>query len=109
MNDTLRLKELQKLIRSVYRENRDAGGWRRVGELFGVTGGMAYRIAKGYEPKDPHIRYILRLPAMVPAPVCPKCGEIHLKMRCDKQRTFTRWDCLPVALVRWALDHREEL
>ncbi len=52
--------------------------WRKVAAEFGLTSGLAYRIAvDGYEPKEPHIRTLLGLPAYALAQVCPKCGEVH--------------------------------
>ena len=38
---------------------------------------MAWRIAKerGYEPRDPHLRARLGLPALVSVAPCEKCGE----------------------------------
>jgi len=86
--------------------------WRQIGKVYRITGGMAYRIAneQGYEPKDVHIRYILGLPALVPAPVCEKCGEVHLTKRCTRRRkSWLRWRDLPSALLRHALENREEL
>jgi hypothetical protein len=45
---------------------RDLGyKWRQIGEHYGITGGMAYRIAiNGYDPVDPEIRQHLGLDAI---------------------------------------------
>jgi len=84
--------------------------WRQIGRIYRITGGMAHRIAHGYEPKEPHIRYVLGLPALVPAPVCERCGEVHVTRRCTHRSSSSRrWRDLPSALLRWALDNREEL
>lgn len=58
--------------------------WRAVGAKMGITGGMAYRLANepGYEPKSPHYRHVLGLPALIPAPACMKCGQVHVTKRC---------------------------
>lgn len=56
--------------------------WRKIGLEYGITGGMAYRIAHGYEPREAHIRHTLHLPALVEVAPCPKCGEIHLRRTC---------------------------
>jgi hypothetical protein len=90
------------------------GNWRAVGREFGVSGGMAYRIAvDGYEPKEARIRVRLGLAAMVPAPACRVCGEVHVSRRCVKLTTVTRrarslFD-LPVKELRRMLEEREEL
>ena len=65
--------------------------WRQIGASYGITGGMAFRIAtQGYEPKSPIIRARLGLPAMVPVSACPKCGGVHVKLRCDAGRVVRR-------------------
>lgn len=47
---------------------RDHGQtWRKIGECYGITGGMAYRIAmQDYDPVDPEIRQRLGLDAITP-------------------------------------------
>jgi len=72
---------LQDRIKRAYERQKN---WRKVGELFGINPGTAHNIAHGYEPKSAHLRYHLDLPALVPTPPCPKCGEIHLPKRCPK-------------------------
>jgi len=40
------------------------GSWRKVGAEIGVTGAMAYRVAKeGYQPRDPEVRARLGMPS----------------------------------------------
>lgn len=85
--------------------------WRAVGDAFGISGGMAYRIVEDkYEPKDAHIRVKLGLPAMAPAPVCRVCGEVHLAKRCPKrvERKPVRLFDMPVKSLRKMIDEREE-
>lgn len=61
--------------------------WRQIGAQYGITGGMAYRIAvHGYDPKSPVIRARLGLPSMVEVSACSKCGGVHIKARCDAGR-----------------------
>jgi len=65
-----RLRELHEQLHS----------WELVGRSFGVSGGMAYRVAlQGYEPKDSGIRHRLGLPVnplvMGTAVFCAKCGR----------------------------------
>jgi len=50
---------------AMYEELQHEGGWRAVGEALGVSGGMAYKVAReGYQPRDPEIRAKLGLPAL---------------------------------------------
>jgi len=97
--------------RRVQRCYEKAGNWRAVGAELGISGGMAYRIAvDGYEPKEVHIRVRLGLPAMAPAPVCAKCGEVHVAKRCTKRgrRGMDLWE-LDGEVLRWMLEMREEV
>lgn len=87
--------------------------WRAVGREFGISEGMAWRLVNeaGYEPKDAHIRVRLGLPALMPAPVCGRCGEVHVAKRCLRERTARagRWRDMPVEAVRRAILEREEV
>lgn len=95
------IPELQKTLRKAYKR---LNNWRAVGKDYGITGGMAYRIAHGYEPKDPRIRTTLHLPALVPAPVCPRCGVVHVSKRCTQKRSLPEpWE----SAVQW-LAEREK-
>ena len=78
-NLTLTAKMLNNAIRTDYKR---FGSWRKVGEKYGVTKGMAYRIAHGYEPREAHIRHLLNLPALVELPPCKTCGGNHGMKRC---------------------------
>jgi len=79
--------------------------------MLGISGGMAHRIAnRGYEPKDVHIRLQLGLPAMGEAPVCERCGVVHVSKRCTARRR-PRWRDLwevDVDVLRDALERRRE-
>ncbi|MBN1535213.1 MAG: hypothetical protein JW908_00670 [Anaerolineales bacterium] len=80
--DTVRRK-----LKRAYRKLKKHGGWRAVGDEFGISGAMAFRIAeRDYEPKNPTIRSKLGLPAYTEVPVCPVCGEVHIKKSCPKLR-----------------------
>jgi hypothetical protein len=82
-----RLEEVRKKLEAAYERARDEGGWRRVGMEFGVSGGMAFRVARqGYVPRDEDIRR--RLGLELPQVEC--------------------WADLPVGRVKWAIENREE-
>jgi hypothetical protein len=53
-------------------------------ELFDgqVTHAVIQRGLKGEFPTNEHKRHILSLPALIPAPACLKCGEVHVAKRC---------------------------
>lgn len=71
--------------------------WRRIAADFpGVPAGTLCAIAKGREPKGARIRRALGLPAMQPAPVCPRCGVVHVR-QC---RTVPAWVERGVAFLR---------
>jgi len=64
------------------------------------------------ETYEPPIRIMLKLgiAAYRPAPVCLKCGQVHVTKRCTanhtKHRSLFSW---PVKDLRKALEHREEM
>ena len=94
--------------RDIKRSYRRTRNWRKTADEFGLSSGMAYRIAvDGYEPKDPHIRHQLKLPALVPAPVCHSCGEIHISNRCPYRRKYARLFDMPTKMLRKLLDERK--
>lgn len=106
--DTLR-HELKKS----YHSHAGKGGWRAVGKEFGIDDAMAWRIVNevGYEPREPKIRTRLELPAYMEVPVCPICGEVHLKKSCPQKRKMFRQKNLydwPIDLLKWAIENREE-
>ncbi len=46
--------------------HREYQSWRKVAAVYGISVGMAFRVAKqGYEPKDPEIRRKLGFPIPV--------------------------------------------
>jgi len=105
--------ELGDIQAELLKAHQELGNWRAVGRAFGLNGAMAWRIAKtGYEPKDPHIRFILNLATLLPAAVCKRCGEVHTTRRCVRKRRERRYKSLwamPVVELRWALENREEV
>lgn len=108
MKKDITIIELRKMLLDDY--NELGGGWRGVGKRWGVDHAVVYRIAtQGYEPRSPKIRKQLGLAIMQPAPVCLKCGVVHVTKRCPSTRENHR-DLLstPVNVIKWKLDHREE-
>jgi hypothetical protein len=100
---------LRKKLKKDYSRHSDGGGWREVGKAYGVSGAMAYRIANSdYEPKDPHARFLLGLPVFAQAPVCSKCGEVHVAKRCTRRKPPERWIDYPVDQLRSAFENRAE-
>lgn len=103
------IDRIRRELKRSYRRLKKHGGWRAVGDVHGITGGMAYKIAVyGQEPKDPHIRLVLGLPAMAPAPVCERCGVVHVRRRCPAARRARRWRDLPVDVLRAAIETRSD-
>ena len=101
-------KKIERVRVDIQRRYKRLKNWRKVASFYGINVGMAWRIAHGYEPKEAHIRYILDLPALVPAPVCPKCGNVHVTKRCTLVRRPHRWFDWPVKALREAIERRED-
>jgi len=76
----MNIKQVSRKLREDY---SDLESWSWVARVNGITKGMAWRIArKGYEPKNWNIRERLGLPLLAPAPVCLKCGQVHVTKKC---------------------------
>lgn len=60
--------------------------WRTVADSFpGVPAATLCAIYKhNREPRKADIRRALGLPITVPAPVCAKCGQVHVTKRCTQ-------------------------
>lgn len=104
------MTSLGDIRREIQKAYKKAGNWRVVARQFGITPAMAWRIAvDGYEPKEAKIRVKLGLAAMAPAPVCPHCGEVHIKKRCpEKRRQHRDLFAMDEGELRQALEGREE-
>jgi len=64
--------------------------WRKIASLepfLGIPAGTLCAIAKGREPRDSEHRRILKMPALELAPVCRKCGQVHVTKRCTIRKT----------------------
>lgn len=101
---------IRREIEEAYKELRN---WRKVGDEFGISEGMAWRIVnEGYEPKEAEIRIVLGLPALAMAPVCPYCGVVHVSRRCPsmkRRRHYRRlWD-MGDDEIRELFESREEI
>ena len=84
---------MDKLITEINAKRLEVTSWESVGNALGISGGMAYRIAiQGYEPHDNHIRATLGLPELLPAPVCPIHGVVHVRATCPGvKKPAPRW------------------
>lgn len=105
------MPSIQYIRRQLIKSHRKTQNWRTTAALFGLTSGTAFRIAeRNYEPKDPHIRHALGLPALLPAPACPRCGSVHVSKRCTRLiRERRRLIDIPVDELRRMIENREEI
>lgn len=72
------MSEFDTLVEQIKTASQNGATWRDVGSMFGITAGLAHRIAnERHEPKEPDIRRRLGLPVLLPAPACPDCGAVH--------------------------------
>jgi hypothetical protein len=88
-----KLRKAHKTKRTGPRGEHLKTSWAAVGRDLGIPGGTAHRIATSdYEPKRADIRFHLGLPALIPAPACSKCGQLHVSRRCPNgQKPPTNW------------------
>lgn len=62
-----------------------------------------------YQP-PPKVAAALGIQIYQPAPVCPRCGIVHVAKRCTRRAVAwsqTPIAVLPVDVLRWKLDNRE--
>lgn len=96
----MKTQELARLLRKRHRLCRS---WGIVASEFGISKALAYRIAKdGYDPSDPQLREQLSLS---PKP-CTRCGQRPHHKHAPRPRSIQD---TPPALLRWQLEHREEI
>jgi hypothetical protein len=78
---------VRRMLRKAYSQARRTGGWRAVGQQFGIPARTAWRIAMtDYEPRNARIRHQLGLSIMIEVPACPMCGKVHTTKRCPSKR-----------------------
>ena len=83
--------------------------WRKVAEPLGISAPMARLIADGRAPGE-KVRHVLRMAETAPAPVCRKCGNVHVTKTCTANRKPpTRWADYPLHLLRAAIENRKEM
>jgi len=70
------------------------GSWGAVANKLELPKGTLNAIANGeFDPtgeRNPRLITALGWPTLKPAPVCPKCGEVHVTKRCTKKRVNHR-------------------
>jgi hypothetical protein len=102
--------DIDKLAKRLQKEYKKMGTWNAVAEYYRLTKPLVWRIAnRHYEPKKPYIRHRLGLPALVPAPVCLKCGQVHITKRCTLNHSYRSLFAMPAQLLRRAMEMREEI
>lgn len=77
---TLTLAEAAKKLRDAHEGGET---WDEIAARMGLSKPLVWRVAfKGYNPKRPLFRRRLGLSPMELAPVCPKCGTVHVTKKC---------------------------
>ncbi len=105
-------KSEEKVLQYLIRQKLAGNSLRAIARTYGqkITHGDIARALKGQFPKSPCKRLAFGLPALAPAPVCVKCGEVHTTKRCTNQpKRYRRLDDIPVDVLRWMLTNREEI
>ena len=104
------LAEVIAIIEGLRRQNWSL---RQIAKVYygdDMSHGTIQRVLKGIEPKDPKARWLLGLPALAPAPVCRRCGNVHVTKTCTANRKPpTRWADYPLHLLRAAIENRKEM
>lgn len=84
---------IRQLAVQIRKSHRQTESWPETGRQFGITGGMAFRIARSnYEPVDETIREKLGLDIKT----CNKCGHRHFnRTKQVKPDYIVKWEHLP--------------
>ena len=92
-------KQIRKRVKADYESFIEKGGYEAVGDIWGLSGGMIWRILNepGYWPKDPAIRRQIEMKA--------REFGIPIKTRGRKKDLFSM---KPVELL-WRLQNRVEV
>lgn len=87
LKDDVQYLNATKSLRAIARIlNERAGSGKRT-----ITHRTVQRILSGQEPREPNLRDALGLPCYAPAPICSKCGTVHVTKKCtagNKQRVM---------------------
>lgn len=77
---------------AVHDKNDRKKSMRGLAKKYGVSHGVIQRIMTGIEPKSHTIRAKLNLsPLIGHAPLCPKCGQMHIAKRCIAKKIKPPW------------------
>lgn len=101
-----------KVVRKLKAEYRRLGRWQSVADIYQVNPAVVWRLVneENYEPKGYDERRRLGLDVFAPAPVCPKCGVVHVTKRCTKKPAqVADLFAMPADELRWRMEHREEI
>lgn len=65
--------------------------WKAIGDEIQVSAATVRRaVVLGIYPSDNKLRTALGLPVTAPAPVCPRCGVVHLRKTCPPAQPIKR-------------------
>jgi len=108
----MKLDTVRRKIRTKYRQR---GSWRKLAKDYNkVSWIVLWRLANDmdYEPKGAAIREELDLSPYrkrLPAPVCVKCGVVHVSQKCPANRRWRDLFDMPGKGLRGKLGNREEV
>ena len=83
--------------------------YEQLEEMYGVNRYYLWHIINNDDYVPPEwAQNRLGIRVYKPAPVCVKCGEVHVTKRCTKNdvQPVRRWRDLPPELLRLALEYR---
>ena len=98
--------QLKNDVQSAHDPKSREKSFHGLAKKYGVSHAVIQRIMLGQEPRRPDIRAALGLPALRLAPVCPRCGQVHVTRRClsrkpaPKRRNFRR-ACVAALRLLW--------
>jgi len=104
------LNQVMSIIATIYAQKRSLRRVAKENYNGQVNHADIQRILQGRGPMEAKKRLAFGLPALIPVPACPKCGEGHVTKRCTANQPTRHRDLfsLPVSVLRRMLEERVE-
>lgn len=105
------MDSLDKKVMAKLRELK-SGTWKALADSLGHNQGLLWNVVNGKKSAPASLIVTLGLtPRMAPAPVCRKCGAVHVRVTCPNTRNmrprYRRLSDMPPEVLAWKIQNRE--
>lgn len=101
----------EEQVRLELRKLHESGATLReiAAEYEHLTHADVARILAGIMPRSTEKRADLDLPPLGLAPLCPRCGVVHVSRSCPKTHKYRDLWETPTPVLKWQLENRQEI